>query len=89
MPENYFILCSTTGEDCTPVYWSKEEGWTPEEERATHYDKSVLCFGTSPPEEIGAVLEKSPEGKDVRFYAVVNIPFPMGVLPWFEAIECP
>lgn len=47
------------------------------------------CCALEPPlpEGLGAVIEKSPEGKDVRFYGVMSLPLPMGGFPWFEAME--
>jgi hypothetical protein len=86
MFENYFILCSTD-EDCNPLYWSLEEGWTPEEGRATRYDKSILTLGTPLPAGLGAIIEKTPKGQDVRFYGVIDLPLSMGGFPWFEASE--
>jgi hypothetical protein len=88
MPKNYLILCSTD-DDCNELFWSLEDGWTPEEGRATRYDKSILTLGTPYPEGLGGILEKTPEGKDVRLYLVIELPLPMGGFPWFEAAEFP
>ena len=86
MLKNYFILCSTD-EDCNPLFWHHEQGWIPEEEMATRYDKSILTLGAPLPEGLGAVLEKTPKGQDVRFYGVINLPLSMGGFPWFEVME--
>lgn len=86
MNSNYFLICSTE-DDCNPTYWSVEDGWTPEEGRATHYEKSILTLGHTFPEGTGTVHEKTPEGKDVRCYAIVELPLPFNVNPWFEVIS--
>lgn len=83
MPKNYFVFCSTDEDQTT--YWSVEEGWTPEEGRATRYDSSILTMGSTLPEGTGAILEKSSEGKDVRFFGPLSLPLWVGV-PWFEAL---
>jgi hypothetical protein len=73
MPETYFILCGVI-DDCTPVFWHKDNGWLLEESQATQYDKSILTVSNSYPDELGLIVEKTQDGKHIRAYAPLMLP---------------